>query len=534
MDNGTQRPDTLKQSFPSDEINITTDNQQPPQPVAAPSTPETAVNPTSTNIVQEPAVTAPPPLPVQSQTPKPPTSQNQQESVVGTVRSVKGQIAEILIESEKQPFLFEILVNPEQSDVRLEVYAQDELSVSCLVITGRSKLHRGMKVMGTNSDLKIPVGQEVLGRAIDVLGIPQDNNGEIKATNKLSIYSKPPALNILKSSHELLETGIKIIDFITPVLKGGKVAFIGGAGVGKTILITELIHNITVQNQGLSVFTGVGERIREGQELYQRLAESNVLPKTAIVVGNMSENAAIRFRTALAGITLAEHFRDSMQKDVLFFIDNMYRFVQAGNEVATLLGTIPSEQAYQATMQTELSTLEDRLVSTDTGSITSIQTVYVPGDDLSDAGVASILSFIDTAIVLNRSIAQLGIYPPVDLSQSTSSTISKPIIGPEHYDTLIQFQQLLDKYNKLSHIVAIVGESELSAEDQTLYNRTKKIINYFTQPFFVTEAQTGRKGVYVKRSETIKDIQVIMSGKVDQLNNETFKYIGSLQEAGLV
>lgn len=459
---------------------------------------------------------------------------NSQGSVVGTVRSVKGQIAEIQIESEKQPFLFEILVNPEQPDVRLEVFAQEQLSVSCLIITGRSKLHRGMKVVGTSSDLKVPVGEEVLGRAIDVLGIPQDNNGEIKATSKLSIYSKPPALNLLKSSHELLETGIKIIDFITPILKGGKVAFIGGAGVGKTILITELIHNITAQNQGLSVFTGVGERIREGQELYQRLQESNVLNKTAIVVGNMSENAAIRFRTALAGITLAEHFRDSLQKDVLFFIDNMYRFVQAGNEVATLLGTIPSEQAYQATMQTELSILEDRLVSTDTGSITSIQTVYVPGDDLSDAGVASILSFMDTAIVLSRSIAQLGIYPPVDLSQSTSSTISKPIIGAEHYDTLIRFQQLLDKYNKLSHIVAIVGESELSTEDQTLYNRTKKIINYFTQPFFVTEAQTGRKGVYVSRSQTIKDIQFIMSGKVDQLNNESFKYIGSLTDAGLV
>jgi F-type H+/Na+-transporting ATPase subunit beta len=509
-------------------------DQQPGQSVETSLSPQ----PVTTNPVQALAVPNPAPVPAPPQSPANnqslASSKTPQESVVGTVRSVKGQIAEIQIESEKQPFLFEILTNPEQSDVRLEVYAQDELSVSCLIITGRSKLYRGMKVVGTSTDLKIPVGPEVLGRAIDVLGIPQDNNGEIKATNRLSIYSKPPALNILKSSHELLETGIKIIDFITPILKGGKVAFIGGAGVGKTILITELIHNITVQNQGLSVFTGVGERIREGQELYQRLAESNVLPKTAIVVGNMSENAAIRFRTALAGITLAEHFRDSMQKDVLFFIDNMYRFVQAGNEVATLLGTIPSEQAYQATMQTELSTLEDRLVSTDTGSITSIQTVYVPGDDLSDAGVASILSFIDTAIVLNRSIAQLGIYPPVDLSQSTSSTISKPIIGPEHYDTLIQFQQLLDKYNKLSHIVAIVGESELSAEDQTLYNRTKKIINYFTQPFFVTEAQTGRKGVYVKRSQTIKDIQIIMSGKVDQLNNETFKYIGSLQEAGLI
>ena len=456
------------------------------------------------------------------------------QSVTGTVKSVKGQIAVVQVESEQQPFLFEILTNPENPDIRLEVFAQAQLSVSCLIITGRSKLHRGMKVIGTSSDLKIPVGEQVLGRAIDVLGSPQDNNGPINTTARLSIYSKPPALTTLQSHREILETGIKIIDFITPILKGGKVAFIGGAGVGKTILITELIHNVTTQSQGLSVFTGVGERIREGQELYQRLQESNVLSKTAIVVGNMSENAAIRFRTALAGVTLAEYFRDSMQKDVLLFVDNMYRFVQAGNEVSTLLGTIPSEQAYQATMQTELSTLEDRIVSTDSGSITSIQTVYVPADDLSDAGVSAILSFMDTAIVLSRSIAQLGIYPPMDISQSTSSSISRTIIGNEHYETLTRFQQLLDKYNKLSHIVAIVGESELSADDQLLYNRTKKIINYFTQPFFVTEAQTGRKGVYVKRDQTIKDIQLIMSGKFDSISNDAFRYIGSLKEAGLV
>ncbi len=452
----------------------------------------------------------------------------------GVVISVKGQIAEVAIESEKQPFIFEVLTCPTSPDVMLEVFAQSTLFVSCLIITGRSKLHRGMKLVGTNSDIKIPVGDKILGRAMDLVGNPQDNNGDIQAVTKKSIYSKPPALNILKTDQVVLETGIKIIDFITPILKGGKVAFIGGAGVGKTILITELIHNITAQNQGLSVFTGVGERIREGQELYQRLQESQVLNKTSIVVGNMSENAAIRFRTALAGITLAEYFRDTMQKDVLFFLDNMYRFVQAGSEVATLLGTIPSEQSYQATLQTELSKLEDRLVSTQSGSITSIQTVYVPADDLSDAGVASILSFMDTAIVLNRSIAQMGIYPPVDISQSTSSTTSKPVIGELHYDTLIRFQQLLSNYNKLSHIVAIVGESELSAEDQLLFNRTKKIINYFTQPFFVTEPQTGKAGVYVKLNETIEDIQVIMSGKFDSLNNESFKYIGSLKSAGLI
>ncbi len=455
-------------------------------------------------------------------------------AVKGTIKSVTGQIAEVAIETEKQPFLYEVLTDQASQSVTLEVFAQSQFSVSCLIVNGRNKLFRGMRVIGTNSDIKIPVGKETLGRALDFMGTPQDGNGEIKAEQKQSIYSKPPALNTLRANHEILETGIKIIDFMTPILKGGKVAFIGGAGVGKTILITELIHNITVKNQGLSVFTGVGERIREGQELYQRLQESQVLDKTSIVIGNMSENAAVRFRTAFAGITLAEYFRDKMQKDVLFFIDNMYRFVQAGSEVSTLLGTIPSEQAYQATLQTELSILEDRLVSTETGSITSVQTVYVPADDLTDAGVSSILSFMDTAIVLSRSIAQLGIYPPVDISQSTSSTISRPIIGDQHYNALTRFQQLLDRYNKLSHIVAIVGESELTGEDQLLYNRCKKIINYFTQPFFVTEAQTGKAGVYVSKSDTVSDIEMIMSGKFDGVSNDSFRYIGSLKSANLL
>ncbi len=510
------------------------DTKLPPTPPPTPTAQPLAAAPVPPAVPALPVQPVPvvPAIPIANISNHNPTDTS--ASATGIVIRVKGQIAEVQIESEKQPFLFEVLTCPDKPDVIMEVFEQSKFSVSCLIITGRTKLYRGMKIVGTNSDLRIPVGEQILGRAIDLLGVAQDNNGEIKSTTRQSIYTKPPALNVLKSSHELLETGIKIIDFTTPILKGGKVAFIGGAGVGKTILITELIHNITAQSKGLSVFTGVGERIREGQELYQRLSESNVLAKTSIVVGNMSENAAIRFRTALAGITLAEYFRDKMQKDVLFFLDNMYRFVQAGNEVSTLLGTVPSEQSYQATLQTELSILEDRLVSTDSGSITSVQTVYVPADDLSDAGVASILSFMDTAIVLSRSIAQLGIYPPIDLSQSTSSTISPSIIGEEHYSTLIKFQQLLDQYNQLSHIVAIVGESELSGNDQLLYNRTKKIINYFTQPFFVTEPQTGRKGVYVKRQETIEDIKLIMSGKFDSVSNESFKYIGSLKQAGLV
>src|SRR5258708_7165899 len=387
-----------------------------------------------------------------------------------------------------------------------------------------------MKVVGTGSDLKIPVDQSLLGRAINLFGEAQDSGGPINVSQKASIYSKSAPINVLKSESEVLETGIKVIDFITPFMKGGKIGFIGGAGVGKTILITELLHNITLKHQSASVFAGVGERIREGQELYQRLMESKVLPRTTIVLGQMNENAAVKFRVALAATTLAEYYRDSLKLDVLFFVDNMFRFIQAGNEVSTLLGTIPSEQAYQATLQTEISTLEDRLISTENGSITSVQTVYVPSDELTDPGVNSIVSFLDTAVVLSRSVAQLGIYPPVDLFQSASAAVSKTVLGEEHYQVLTEFQRLLDHYNRLSHIVAIVGEAELSAEDRILYSRAKKIINYLSQPFFVTELQTGRKGVYVPRAQTIKDIKVILSGKLDNVDINKFLYIGSLDQ----
>jgi F-type H+-transporting ATPase subunit beta len=346
----------------------------------------------------------------------------------------------------------------------------------------------------------------------------------------MSIYSTAPPLNTVKGNFEILETGIKAIDFLTPFKKGGKIGFIGGAGVGKTILMTELIHNITSAHKGVAIFAGVGERIREGQELYQRMVESKAIEKTVMILGQMDENAAARFRVALTAATVAEYFRDQEKKEVLFFIDNMFRFVQAGNEVSTLLNTIPSEQAYQASMQTEVGSLEDRLVSTENGSITSIQTVYVPSDEVTDAGVTTIMSFLDTAVILSRSVAQLGIYPPLDIYQSSSSTLSKTLIGEEHFNTLTIFQDFLDRYNKLSHIVAIVGESELSVADRLLFNRVKKIINYLTQPFFVTEMNTGRKGVYVPRQTTISDIQQILAGNLDQVDPEKFLYIGSLKD----
>lgn len=455
--------------------------------------------------------------------------------VQGFIKSVNGQIAQVEITTPTPPMFLEILKNPENPQVLLEVYFQAENIAYCLVLSNPVDLFRGMSVVGTGTSLQVPVDKSMLGKIINLYGQPLQANAPIRASASLSIYSKTPPLNILKSSFEILETGIKAIDFLTPILKGGKVGFVGGAGVGKTILITELMHNITLKNsRSVSIFAGVGERIREGQELYQRLAESKVLERTVVMLGQMNENAAVRFRVALAATTIAEYFRDAQKQDVLFFIDNMFRFLQAGNEVSTLLGTIPSDQGYQPTMQSELSQVQDRLISTENGSITSIQTVYVPSDENTDPAVTAIMSFLDTTIVLSRSVAQQGMYPPLDLFQSSSAAVNKTLLGQEHFEALTNFQRMLDNYNRLSHIVAIVGESELSTENRILYNRTKKVINYLTQPFFMTEAQTGHQGVYVQRDTTVKDITLILSGNLDNIPTEKFSNIGSLKEAGII
>lgn len=456
----------------------------------------------------------------------------QTSDINGIVRGIKGQIAQIEITSSSYPNLLEILTSPEDPTVRLEVLNQVNDILSCLILSNPVKLYRNMPIVSTGSELRIPVGQEVLGRVINLFGEPHDDKGDINTTDKRSIYSKAPSLSVIKSNYQILETGIKAIDFVTPFLKGGKIGFVGGAGVGKTILMTELIHNVTQSQSGISVFAGVGERIREGQELYQRLVESDVMKRTVMVIGQMNETAAIRFRVALAAASVAEYFRDQQQKDVLFFVDNMFRFVQAGNEVSTLLGITPSEQAYQATMQTEVSNLEDRLVPTEHGSITSIQAIYMPADEMTDAAVNTIMSFLNSVIVLSRSITQLGIYPPVDL-QLSSASVSRNTVGPEHFEVLTAFRQMLDRYNQLSHIVAIMGESELSTADQTLFSRVKKVVNYLSQPFFVTEDQTGRKGVYVKREDTVADIKAILSGRFDEIPAEKFMYIGTIKEAKL-
>lgn len=457
-------------------------------------------------------------------------AKEQKQTFEGIITSVRGQIATVESTGAGLPGLNEALVSPELPSVCLEVFFQDKQAVSCLILSDPADLYRGMKIVGANQQVSIPESPELLGRAIDLFGNALDGQKPIDHTKRRSIYSKTPSLSTIATTGKVLETGIKAIDFLTPILEGGKTGFVGGAGVGKTILITELLHNITLRHNGVSVFAGVGERIREGQELYQRLFETRVLPSTAIVLGNMNENAGARFRVALAASSIAEYFRDVLKKDVLFFIDNMFRFVQAGNELATLLGTLPSEQGYQATMLTELSQLEDRLVSTVNAAITSVQTVYVPADETNDPAVTAITSFFDTAIVLSRTVAQHNLYPPIDLSASSTSALKRSIIGNEHYEVAIQFQKMLSQYNSLSHIVAIVGESELSAADRLLYQRTKKIINFLTQPFFMTEAQSGKRGVYVSRAQAVADIRMIISGKMDQIPEEKFLYVGNIKD----
>jgi F-type H+-transporting ATPase subunit beta len=457
------------------------------------------------------------------------------ENYVGRIKAVRGQVVEVELQTQDLPQIAELLTCAEDSTVRLEVFSYSEDTLLCLLLSEYQKVYRNMSVISTKKPIVFPVGSGTLGRVMNLFGEEQDGKGPIKAATLLPIYNKPPTFNTLKSSSTILETGIKVLDFLAPFLVGSKIGLIGGAGVGKTVLITEIIHNITSTQKGVAIFAGIGERIREGQELMQALDEAKVLPNIALILGEMSENAAVRFRVANAAASLAEYFRDIEKKEVLFFIDNIYRFVQAGNELSTLIGAVPSEQGYQATLQSDLASIEERLVSTINSSITSIQTLYVPSDDLTDAGVHTAMSYLDGVVVLSRSVSQLGIYPAVDLYRTISSLASSPtFIGEEHYRLITQVQTILNRYNELSRIVAILGESELSGEDQTTFNRAKKIINYMSQPFSVTERQTGKKGQYVPRQTTIGDLTAIVSGKLDSVPEEKFLYVGALKDAGLL
>ena len=391
-------------------------------------------------------------------------------------------------------------------------------------------LVRGMEVLDTGAPITVPVGEEVLGRILNVVGDPVDKKPPVESKARWSIHRDAPAFDEQDTKMEMLETGIKVIDLLEPYLKGGKTGLFGGAGVGKTVLLMELIRNIGAEHGGYSVFAGVGERTREGNDLYHEMVDSNVIDKTALIYGQMTEPPGARMRVGLTGLTCAEYFRDEGGKDVLLFIDNVFRFSQAGSEVSALLGRIPSAVGYQPTLATEMGNLQERITSTKKGSITSVQAIYVPADDLTDPAPATTFSHLDATTVLNRRISELGIYPAVDPLDSTSRILDPEVIGEEHYNTARGVQQVLQRYKDLQDIIAILGMDELSEEDKQVVSRARKIQKFLSQPFFVAEVFTGAPGKYVKVQDTIEGFKAILDGKGDNISEQAFYMVGTLDE----
>lgn len=452
--------------------------------------------------------------------------------VTGKVVSVKGQIVEVEFLDEK-PRIHDVVVFKDDPTVRMEVYTSaTPNSFFCLALTEVTKLHHGSPIVHTGEPMKVPVGKELLGRVIDTLGDPQDGLGEIKAKEYRPIIAPSVTFSNVTIPKDILETGIKVVDFFTPIVKGGKVGLFGGAGVGKTVIISEIIHNLVILNpeKNVSVFTGVGERTREGEELFQTLIESKVMQGVSLIYGSMGENPAVRFRTAFTGVTLAEYFRDYMGKDVLFFIDNIFRFAQSGYELSTLMNAIPSEGGYQATLASEMASFHERLVPTHTNAITTFEAIYVPADDLTDSGVQAIFPYLDSGLILSRQVYQEGRFPAIDILASNSSALNPDTVGMDHYQTALDAQTLLKKAMALERIVALIGESELSTDDQTIYKRAKMLKNYMTQNFTVVEAQTEKKGVYVSIKDTVQDVRALLDGKVDLLAPEDLLFIGTLKD----
>jgi len=450
----------------------------------------------------------------------------------GSIIGVQGQIVEISFKGD-QPSTHDILVLENDQDVKMQVaYPSGPSSFFCLSLSPTDKLCRGLKVINTKKPIIVPTGNCVLGRAINIFGEPIDGLGPIKKEAERPIYSQGLDYSEVVKYNEILETGIKAIDFLSPITRGGKIGLFGGAGVGKTILLTEIIHNVIIlhEGKGVSVFAGIGERIREGHELCETLEEKKVLQSVSLVLGTMGENPAIRFLTGYTAVTLAEYFRDCLKKDVLFFMDNIFRFAQAGNELSVLMNTIPSEDGYQATLTSEMTSIHERLISNKDNSITSIEAIYVPNDDILDQGVQAIFPYLDSSVVLSRSIYQEGFLPAVDLLSSASANLNPETVGQLHYDTALRALNLLKEATSLDRIVSLVGESELSATDKLTYERAKKLRNFMTQNFFVTENQTGKKGSYVPRATTVTDVNDLLLGKYDDITDEKFSYIGSIKE----
>lgn len=451
----------------------------------------------------------------------------------GKVSQVMGPVVDVLFENGKLPAIYNALTIPNGKKTLTVEVAQHigDNTVRCIAMASTDGLMRDTEVMDTGKSISVPVGDETLGRIFNVLGDTVDNGKPIKTDKRWNIHRTAPEYDELASSTEVFETGIKVIDLICPYSKGGKIGLFGGAGVGKTVLIMELINNIVKQHDGLSVFTGVGERTREGNDLYNEMKSSGVLANTALVYGQMNEPPGARMRVALSGLTMAEYFRDVKGQDVLLFIDNIFRFTQAGSEVSALLGRMPSAVGYQPTLASEMGELQERIASTKKGSITSVQAVYVPADDLTDPAPATTFAHLDATTVLSRSIASSGIYPAVDPLESTSRILSEEIVGKEHYDVARDVQKILQRYKELTDIIAIMGMDELSDEDKLLVSRARKIQRFLSQPFFVSEKFTGIHGVYVSLSETIRGFKEIIEGKCDNLPESAFLFVGTIDEA---
>ena len=455
------------------------------------------------------------------------------EQIQGKITQIIGAVLDIKFPAGTLPKIYDAIhiAAPDGSRLTAEVaHHLGDDTVRCIAMGPTDGLVRGMPAMATGGPIRVPVGEKTLGRIFNVTGDPIDNKPAPSGVEYFPIHRNAPSFEEQSTSAEILETGIKVVDLLCPYQKGGKIGLFGGAGVGKTVLIQELIHNIATEHGGYSVFTGVGERTREGNDLYHEMEESGVINKTTMVFGQMNEPPGARMRVGLTGLTMAEYFRDQAGKDVLLFIDNIFRFTQAGSEVSALLGRMPSAVGYQPTLQTEMGALQERITSTKSGSITSVQAVYVPADDLTDPAPATTFAHLDATTVLSRSIVELGIYPAVDPLDSTSRILDPRIVGEEHYRTARGVQEILQKYKELQDIIAILGMDELSEEDKLVVNRARKVQRFLSQPFFVATQFTGMDGRYVPLSETIRGFQEILDGKHDDIPESYFLNAGSIDD----
>ncbi|MCH5198103.1 MAG: F0F1 ATP synthase subunit beta [Oscillospiraceae bacterium] len=453
------------------------------------------------------------------------------EKYTGKIVKISGPVIDVKFDGDDLPPI-NALLKVKEANRYAEISAHEGKSiVRAIALDAPEGLYCGMDVISDGEGIRVPVGKNMIGRVVDVLGRPIDGKGEIKAEKTLPIHRRAPALIEQRPGDELLETGLKVIDLLVPYPKGGKIGLFGGAGVGKTVLIMEMIHNIAVGHGGYSVFTGVGERSREGNELMIEMQESGVMNKAILAFGQMNEPSGSRMRVAMTGLTMAEYLRDEENKDVLLFIDNIYRYVQAGNEVSALLGRLPSAVGYQPTLHQELGELQERIASTDKGSVTSVQAVYVPADDYTDPAPATVFSHLDATTVLSRSIAEQGLYPAVDPLASASRALSPDIVGERHYRTALSVQETLQKYADLKDIIAILGMEELSPEDRLTVYRARKIQRFLSQPTFSSTAFTGLPGKYVKLSDTIDGFEKILNGEGDNIPEEAFFMVGTFEEA---